>query len=39
MVLWLIHPYLYMVISSVTVLILAQRKFDAKAVQSFESAI
>jgi len=39
MVFWLIHPYLYMVISSVTVLILAQREFDSKAVQSLESAI
>lgn len=39
MVFWLIHPYLYMVISSVTVLILAQREFNSKAVQSLESAI
>ena len=39
MVFWLIHPYLYMLISSVTVLVLAQREFNSKAVKSLESAI
>jgi uncharacterized membrane protein len=39
MVFWFIHPYIYMLISSVTVLVLAQREFNSKAVNSLESAI
>ena len=39
MVFWFIHPYFYMLMSTVTIAILAQREFHSKAVQSLESAL
>jgi len=39
MVFWLIHPYIFMVMSTVTIVILAQREFYSKAVRSLESSV
>ena len=39
MVFWFIHPYFYMLMSTVTIVILAQREFHSKAVQSLQNAL
>ncbi|NQV64415.1 MAG: DUF599 family protein, partial [SAR86 cluster bacterium] len=39
MVFWLIHPYIFMVMSTVTIMILAQREFYSKAVRSLERSL
>lgn len=39
MVFWLIHPYIFMVMSTVTIMILAQREFYSKAVRCLENSL
>jgi uncharacterized membrane protein len=39
MLFWIIHPYLYMLMSTVTILVLASREFNSKAVHSLESSL